>query len=252
MLKIDDLTVGYDGKPVLTDISCRMKRGKIYGVIGKNGSGKSTLLKACIGMLPAVQGEVLLNGKKLSMMPPLERSRIISYLTQHRNTPNITVERLVMHGRHPYVPSHGKLQEMDRIAMDNAMKEMNVYALRKCPLTSLSGGEIQRSYIAMLLAQDTPVMLLDEPTTYLDVEYQLRFFEYMKLLRNLEKTIVMVLHDLNHAFRYCDEIMLLEDGRIRKTGAPEELASSGAVSEVFRVKLDAVTHKGERELFISI
>ena len=237
MLEVHDLTVGYDRKNVLCGITQSFAPGMIHTVVGKNGCGKSTLLKALAGLLTPESGCVLLDGVPLPQLLPLERARRISLLTQNRNTPNITAERLVLHGRHPHMVGQRKPSEGDWQAVRSAMERLQVAELRHQNLQNLSGGERQRVYLAMLLAQNTPVLLLDEPTTWLDVEYQLLLMELLRTLREEGKTILMVLHDLNLALQHSDSICVLNGGRIVQSGTPEEMLASGVLEAVFRVRI---------------
>lgn len=244
MLKLRDITVGYGGKTAIDGLSADFEPGNVYAVLGKNGCGKSTLLKACADILTPKSGEILLNGKNLREFNPLQRARTISYLSQHRNTPNISVERLVMHGRHPHMSNLKQASDTDRQKIDEVMRLMSVDGFKHEPLGALSGGERQRVYIAMLLAQDTPVMLLDEPTTYMDIARQLSFLEYMRELKRGGKLIIAVLHDITHALDISDKILLMDDGKIIKSGAPDEILNSGALESVFGIKVEAHSQDG--------
>ena len=240
MLELMNLSAGYDRQDMIRDISLSFQPGRLYTIVGRNGCGKSTLLKACAGLLPAHGGSILLDGKELSSYAPMERACRISYLSQSRNTPGITVERLVEHGRYPRLSSPRRLSLEDRQAVENALERMQLEPLRHKNLHDLSGGERQRVYIAMLLAQDAPVLLLDEPTTYMDIEHQLSLLELLRDMKPEGKTIIMVLHDLQQAMKISDEIIVMDDGRIAAASAPNDILSSGILERVFRVRIEVI------------
>ena len=182
MIELCHITAGYGGEAVLRDFSVRFSPGKITGILGRNGCGKSTLLKTAAGLLRPMSGEVLVDGRPLGDYAPKELARQIAVLPQSREVPAITVESLVMHGRFPYLGFPRKPRSEDRQAVQRAMEQAGVEALRQKALSALSGGERQKVYLAMVLAQDTPVILMDEPTTYLDINHQ---FELLRLIRGL-------------------------------------------------------------------
>lgn len=238
MLTLNHLSAGYHDRTVLSDISLSFEPDRIYTVVGKNGCGKSTLLKTCAGLISPSSGELLLDGKELARYTPTERARNISYLSQSHQIPNITVERLIAHGRFPYLGYPQTLKKDDWDMVDRAVNLMQLDELRHQNLTPLSGGECQRVYLAMQLAQDTPILLLDEPNTYMDIEYQLHFLELLNRLKQSGKTVVMVLHDLEQALHYSDQIAVMDAGRIVQIGSPDEVMNSGILTEVFHVQME--------------
>ena len=237
MLELKDLSVGYDGRYVIRNVNLTFEPGMIYTIIGKNGSGKSTLLKSCSGLLTPKVGSVLLDGKELSKYPSNERAQKVSYLSQSSNTPNITVERLLAHARFPYLSYPKKLRQEDISMIYKALGEMKAAGFARDSLRELSGGERQRVYLAMQLVQDAPILLLDEPTTYLDIEYQLSLMELLQKLKAQGKTIIMVLHDLQQALKYSDRIIAIDAGREVFTGTPEEILQNGTLKKVFHVEV---------------
>jgi len=239
MLELKGVSSGYDHRNALFDISLRFEPGKIHSIVGKNGCGKSTLLKTCAGLLDANAGSVILHERDIKAYAPMERACRISYLPQSRNAPAISVERLVEHGRYPRLASPRRLNEQDRSMVEASLQRMQLAHLRRKNINELSGGEQQRVYIAMLLAQDTPVLLLDEPITYLDVEYQLAFLDLMQELKREGKCIIMVLHDLSLALKNSDTIIAMESGRIVQSASPEAMLSQGTLEKIFRVKIEA-------------
>lgn len=236
MLELRDLTCGYGREFSLGPISARLPAGSVSVILGPNGCGKTTLLKALCGILPA-SGQVLLDGQSLLGLPPRELARRVSYLTQNRPVPELTARRLVLHGRFPYLGYPRRYGPADLDAVEAAMAQMEVTELAERMLPTLSGGQRQRVYLAMALAQDTPVILLDEPTTFLDVGAQARLMAQARQLAALGKTVVMVLHDLSQALRRADQVLVLDGGALAAAGTPEEVFSSGVLNRVFSVKV---------------
>lgn len=244
MLKLENISAGYGKKNVLQNISLDFSPGQVYTIFGKNGCGKSTLLKTCADMLPVNEGRITLQGKPLNTFQPLERAQVISYLSQHRNTPNITVERLLMHGRHPYMSHLKQMRQEDWDMLEKVMECMDIKEFRHHSLTALSGGERQRVYLAMLLAQDAKILLLDEPTTYMDIAYQLKFLHLVQEQKRQGNLVIMVLHDINQALRISDQVVLMDRGRIVMQGTPKEVIQSENLQKVFQV---VVTSHGEED-----
>ena len=245
MLELKNLSVGYDGRYVIRNVDLTFEPGNIYTIIGKNGSGKSTLLKSCSGLLTPKVGSVLLDGKELSKYPANQRAQKISYLSQSTNTPNITVERLLAHARFPHLSYPKKLRQEDINIIYRALGDMKAACFIHDSLRELSGGERQRVYLAMQLAQDTPILLLDEPTTYLDIEYQLSLMELLQKLKAQGKTIIMVLHDLEQALKYSDQIIAIDAGKEIYTGTPDEILAGGILRKVFHVDVQRSDYRFE-------
>ncbi len=237
MLELKNLSVGYDHRYVIRDVNLSFERGMIYTIIGKNGSGKSTLLKSCSGLLLPKVGSVLLDGKELSAYPANKRAQKVSYLSQSTSIPNITVERLMAHARFPHLSYPKKLRQEDVSIIYTALGEMKAACFVHSSLRELSGGERQRVYLAMQLAQNTDILLLDEPTTYLDIEYQLSLMELLQKLKAQGKTIIMVLHDLQQTLKYSDRIIAIDAGKEIYTGTPEEILKNGILRKVFHVNV---------------
>ena len=245
MLEIRDLSVGYGGKDVVKHVNLEIPEGKVTVILGPNGCGKTTLLKAICGILDVSGGKVLLDGQFVLELPRREAAQKIAYLAQNRQIPDITAERLVLHGRFPYLSYPRRYRKEDLRIAREAMERMEVSDLAEMPLNKLSGGQRQKVYIAMALAQDTPVILLDEPTTYLDVGHQLQMMRQARELADMGKTVIMILHDLSGALQTADRIVLMKDGETAAIGTPEEVFSSGKMDEVFGVKVKRVrTERG--------
>ena len=236
MLEIQNLTAGYPGKPVLDSVSMTIPEGAVTVIAGPNGCGKSTLLKALAGILPP-KGEIRLDGQPLVGLPSRELAQKIAYLPQNRQTPEITAQRLVLHGRFPYLSYPRRYRAEDfRIARE-AMERMGVGELAERPLSTLSGGQRQKVYIAMALAQDTPVILLDEPNTFLDISHQMQMMAQARLLADGGKTVVLVLHDLVMAMETADCLAVMQDGRVVTQGSAEKVFASGTLGQAFGVEV---------------
>ena len=248
MLELKELTVGYSNRVVLRNVALSFDPGKIFTIVGKNGCGKSTLLKSCAGLLQPKDGAILLDGKELSGYSDRERAQKLSYLSQSRNTPNITVERLMAHSRFPHLGYPKKLREEDRAIISQSIRLLQLEEFRDKSLITLSGGERQRVYLAMQIAQDAPFLLLDEPTTYLDIEYQLMLMDLLAELKQQGKTIVMVLHDLEQALRYSDRIIAIDDKKDIHTGTPGEILDSGTLGQIFHVDIRRSEYTFERKM----
>ncbi|MBQ8599851.1 MAG: ABC transporter ATP-binding protein [Clostridia bacterium] len=235
MLRFKNTTVSYGKTEILKNISFSLKQGKFTALIGKNGSGKSTLLSAAAGLL-SFDGEIFLKGRPLKGYSSKELAQLRALLPQLLPNASLTVERLAAMGRTPYLDLTGRLKAEDREQVETAMEQTDVLRLRDRFLSELSGGERQRAYLAMVLAQNAELLLLDEPTAFMDVEVTRSF---LKLLRRLQKeqhkTVLTVFHDLNAAMDYADELLLLENGRLCFSGSAEACRQSGLVEEVFGV-----------------
>lgn len=244
MLEIRELVAGYGRKTVLQEVSMTAQSGQITAILGPNGCGKSTLLKAICGILPPASGRVSLNGQDLLALPPRLLAQKAAYLAQSRQTPDITVERLVLHGRFPYLSYPRRYRREDYLAAQKAMEQMQILDLAQMPLGQLSGGQQQRAFLAMALSQDTDVILLDEPTTYLDVAYQLQTLRQAKALARRGKCVLMVIHDLSYALQSADHVVLMEGGNAVMEGTPEEVYESRAPEAVFGVRIERVQSNG--------
>lgn len=235
MIDISDLSAGYPGKPVLSHLDLHIPRGKVTVIVGPNGCGKSTLLKTLAGILPKESGVIRVDGRDSGACSPRELARLLAYLPQSRPVPDISVRRLVLHGRFPYLSYPRHYRPQDLAAADRAMERMVLCALADRPVSTLSGGQRQKVYIAMALAQDAPAILLDEPTTYLDVSHQLQLSGHARFLAQEGKTVALVLHDLAMALRLADHIAVMEGGRVTVQGDPETVFASGCLDRAFGV-----------------
>ncbi len=243
-IRVAGVTVRYSSVEALRNVTIEVREGEVASIVGPNGSGKTTLLKTINGILRNYVGSVYIDGREVKKMRQREIARIIGYVPQRlEQYVPITVYDLVMTGRRPHVsftPGHG-----DLAAVEEALRLTETYHLRERPITTLSGGELQRALIARALAGNPKVLLLDEPTANLDPKFQL---EILRLLRNLSRSrgisILMALHDLTHAYRYSDVVIVLKEGVVHAVGRPEEVITAENIYEVYGVK--AVVHRDIR------
>ncbi|ATD64661.1 hypothetical protein CGZ65_03855 [Neisseria weixii] len=238
MLHGQNLVVAYDSHTVIRDLSHQIPQGKISVFIGTNGCGKSTLLKALARQIQPTGGQIVLDGKAVNEYGSKAFARRLAMLPQSPATPEgISVRQLVRYGRYPHRTFGKAWQPGDDAAVENAMHLTRTDAFAEQAVKTLSGGQRQRAWIAMALAQDTPYLLLDEPTTFLDLSYQIEILDLLQQLnRETGKTILMVLHDLNLACRYADEIVALYQGNVHARGTPQEVMTAETVQTVFGLK----------------
>ena len=244
MIELKALSAGYGAKQVLHRVSATLERGSLTCVIGPNGCGKSTLLKATAGILPCTEGDVLIDGTALSALKRNEIARSISYLSQGRALPDMTVEQLVLHGRFPYLCYPRRYTRQDREIARSAIDRMGILPLSDQPLGRLSGGMRQTAYVAMALAQDTDYILLDEPTTYLDIRHQLDLMRILRRLADEGKGVVAVLHDLPLALTFSDRLVVMREGQILTVDTPRGICESGIIEEVFGVTVTGTPSDG--------
>ncbi|WP_120004187.1 ABC transporter ATP-binding protein [Nesterenkonia muleiensis] len=228
------LSVGYDSRKVLDGIAVEIPNNTFSVIVGPNACGKSTLVKALARVLRIQSGEVLLDGSPLSQYTPKEVARRLGMLPQAPHVPDgILVEDLVARGRYPHQGLFRQWSQEDADAVDTALRRARVEQLRDRLLTELSGGQRQRVWIAMALAQMTPLLLLDEPTTFLDISHQVEVLNLCRRLQREGTTVVAVLHDLNLAFRYADHVIVMRSGGIVAQGPPREVISAELIEKVF-------------------
>ena len=199
MIAIKDLYSGYGDDDILKGVSLNILNNKLTVIAGPNGCGKSTLLKTISGIIKKTSGSIFIDDIDLSNISPLDRAKRIAYLSQNRSVPDIAVKNLVLHGRFPYLSYPRRYRAEDREAVDMALERMGIEGLRDKMVSELSGGERQKVYIAMALAQGSDYLLLDEPTTFLDISHQFQLLDLAKELCSENKSVVMVLHNLESA-----------------------------------------------------
>lgn len=237
MIELKGISADYGKTSVLKDLSVSIGKGRLLSVIGANGSGKSTLLKAILGIVQISDGEIIVDGKKTEDMRRKELATKIAYLAQGKSVPDMTVGQMVLHGRFPHLSYPRRYSKRDKEIAENALLQTDISEHREKPISSLSGGMRQNAYIAMALAQDTDYILLDEPTSYLDIAHQLKLMKTLRSLADGGKGIVAVMHDLPLAFGFSDEIAVVRDGGILVCGSPKEVCESGIITEIFGVEL---------------
>lgn len=237
-IKVDRLYVSYEQNSVIEDMSLTIPKGRITVIVGPNGCGKSTLLKTIARIIKPKDGTISVNDKDVRKQPSKEVARQVSVLPQSPKTPTgLLVKELVAYGRFPYQKPVGGLNEHDMEMIRWAVEETGLTEFVERTVDSLSGGQRQRAWIAMALAQDTEILLLDEPTTYLDMSYQLDILLLLqKLNREKKRTIVMVLHELNNACRFGEHIIGLKDGRIVFQGPPNQVITEENLYEIYGIR----------------
>jgi iron complex transport system ATP-binding protein len=238
ILKIDRLVCGYDSKrPIIKEVSFSVYDGEFVGIVGPNGSGKTTLLRAIIGLLKFEQGSIVVSQHRVEHLDRREVARRIAFVPQLMEpVEGFTVEELVLLGRTPYLDRFSFESEDDYEAAKWAIEELKIENLKDRPVTELSGGEFQRVAIARALAQEPKIMLLDEPTSHLDIRYQVKICKLLRKLR-AHRSIVATFHDLNLASRYCSRLVLLKNGELIAEGPPDEVVTPQNIWKAYRVKV---------------
>lgn len=244
---VKDLKVGYDANIIIPSLNIEIPKGKVTMIIGSNGCGKSTFLKTIARILKPQKGEILISGTSIKSQAPREIAKKMAVLPQSPTAPSgLLVKELVSYGRFPYLSPMGGLKEHDIKVVEWAMKATGVYELRERPMEALSGGQRQRVWIAMALAQETEILVLDEPTTYLDMAHQL---EILQLLKNLNQqhhtTIVMVLHELNNACKFADHIIGMKKGKVVFEGKPMDVITEENLQELYGIKASLTSSKDQ-------
>ena len=247
VIQVEKLTIGYGTRSVLKDVSFTLGKGEIVGIIGCNGAGKSTLLKTIRGMLPKQSGTVSYFGKALEAYTDKELAMKIAYLQQHVEVGfGYTGKDIVMAGRYPYMKWWERESNEDEKLALACMDYTGTVELADRPVTEVSGGQKQRILIAKVLAQQTPIIFLDEPTTGLDMVYQEEIFRFAKALAAKGKTVLMVVHELNLASKYCSRILLLGEGTLLADGAPAQVFTEALLSRAYKadicVERDEINH----------
>ena len=245
MIELRNVCGGYGEEEVLHNVNLRLESGKIIVIVGPNGCGKSTLLKMLIRLLPHSAGEIRIEGIHIKELEAAALAQQVAYLPQNKIPADISVLRMVLHGRFPYLKYPRRYTEEDFTIAKRALEKMGVLHLADKNVSQLSGGLQQKVYIAMVLAQNTGSILMDEPTVYLDISHQLKLMEIARELASSGKSVVMVLHDLTQALRIADEIVVMQEGKLLMCASPEEIYKSGVIEEVFHVRMDRIqTAKG--------
>lgn len=252
VLQIQDMMIGYEHKTIISGINAEIKMGEFIGIIGRNGAGKSTLLKTLRGLLPAKNGQVFYFGKPMSAYGEKELARIVAYLQQNVETGfGYTGLDIVLTGRYPYMKWWESEKDEDReLAMD-CMSYTGTLDLAERPVTEVSGGQKQRILLAKVLAQQTPILFLDEPTTGLDMVYREEIFRFARELANMGKTILMVVHELDLAAAYCSRIILLGEGKLMADGSPKQVFREDLLSRAYEADISVEENPKNGRLEIS-
>lgn len=255
MLEVNAISASYNHKPIIEDISLHLPEGSLLALIGPNGSGKTTFIRAVSGVLPLRKGSVKVDGKDITSMLPQQRARIIAVVPQARSFPAaFTAEEVVALGRTPHLNWLGKVTQKDMANIDEALEKMDLVSLRNRAVGELSGGEQQRLFLARSLAQGSPLLLMDEPTTHLDLQYQLNLMQRIHQLAHPAKeeldkgarprTVVIAIHDLNLISRYADRVGLLVGGRLVALGTPGEVLNAELLSSAYNLPLQVIQERG--------
>lgn len=252
VIEIKNLSIGYENKVVISDVNAAIKQGEIVGIIGCNGAGKSTFLKTIRGLLPKKSGEVLYFGKSLEEYDDKELACRVAYLQQHVEVGfGYTGRDIVLAGRYPYMKWWEKeSSEDEKLALD-CMAYTGTLDLADRPVTEVSGGQKQRILLAKVLAQQTPILFLDEPTTGLDMVYQEEIFRFAKELAQMGKTVLTVVHELNFAAKYCTRILLLGEGRVLADAPPAEAFTEELLSRAYKADISVIKNPISESLEIS-
>jgi len=249
MLSIQNLSVSYGPRRVLSDVSLEVNPGEVLALIGPNGAGKSTLVRAISGVIPVEKGKITNNGKEhlpmdINTLPPIKRARALAVVPQAASMPPaFTVWETVLMGRTPYLNFLGQVSTKDEEIARQALQKVDALSLAERRVGELSGGEQQRVLLARALAQSTPILLLDEPTSNLDLHYQVSFMETVSILAHQDNLAVLVaMHDLNLAARYADRVALLVEGEIKATGTPEQVLTAELISTAYHLTVQVIQH----------
>ena len=240
MISCKNLKVGYEEKIIIENLSLNIKKGEVVSIIGPNGCGKSTLLKSLSRMIKPISGDIYIQNENIKSLKSKTISQKVCLLSQHNDAPgDLTVEELVYFGRIPHKKWYESKSKSDEELVNWAIENTGLTRYKNTPISSLSGGERQRAYIAQALCQKPDVLLLDEPTTYLDISYQLELMELVREINErLNITIVMVLHELNQASKYSDRLIIMKSGEIVSDGCPKEIINKEIIKKVYNIDCD--------------
>lgn len=246
MIELKNVCAGYEGKTIVKNASVTFEPGKITVLIGPNGCGKSTLLKSVVRINPHTDGEILIEDKPIDNFSSAKLAQNVAYLAQNKKAPDISVMKMVLHGRFAYLNYPRKYRPQDFEIARKSLEWAGMADKSDELVSKLSGGMQQKVYIAMALAQDANTILMDEPTTYLDVVHQLRLMAMAKQLAAEGKAVVMVLHDLTQALEVADKVVVLKAGEIIAQGTADEVYECGSIEEAFGIKIEKIkTERGE-------
>lgn len=241
VLRAEGLTLGYGERNVIQSLDVHFPPGKVTAIIGPNGCGKSTLLAGLARVLVPDEGRVLLDDSCIHQLPTRRVAQLLALLPQETHAPQgLTVTELVRFGRQPHQGFWRRWRTEDELMVQQAIRWAALEDLAHRPLDSMSGGQRQRAWIAMTIAQNTPLLLLDEPTSALDLGHQIEVFELIQALAQSGKTIIMVVHDLVSACRFADHIVALKDGQLKAAGSPQEVVDAALIEELYGVRCTVI------------
>lgn len=237
LLSAKGISSCYNGREVLHKVSADINGGKVTAIIGPNGSGKSTLLKTLIGIVPKKDGEIFSEGKSTDSMSSLEIARQIAYLPQMKSVPDLTVRTMVLHGRFSHLSYPRRYRKEDLESVEKAMEITGITEYAEKNVSSLSGGTVQLVFLAMALAQSSPVILMDEPTSFLDISHQIKLMKLCRGIVSEGRAVAAVLHDIPLALKYADNMIVMSNGKIVLYGTTSDVYKSGVLNRVFNVEV---------------
>ena len=251
MLILRNISLRLGDQQILKNVSFSLRPHRLTALVGRNGSGKSSLL-ACVNQQVPYTGEILEGEKNLALLSPRERARTVAILPQTLPVPHITAAEMAAFGRSPYLDLTGRLTEKDRCAVADALRDADAADLAHRYVDTLSGGERQRVVLAMILAQNTPIALLDEPTAHLDQVYEAAFLKQLQQLRSKrKKTMLVVLHDLTMAVRYADDLIVMDGGEVVFSGSREDCLQQCVLESTFDLKRYVAEENGQTQIFFA-
>jgi iron complex transport system ATP-binding protein len=241
-LSAEELTIGYEERTIVQDLNLNFNPGEITAIIGPNGCGKSTILKTMARLHPASSGAIYLDGKMIHQTPTKEIAKKLAILPQSPEAPGgLTVYELISYGRTPHQTGFSRLQKHDREMIDWSLNVTGLTDLQHQAVDTLSGGQRQRAWIAMAIAQETDLLMLDEPTTYLDLAHQLEVLQLLEKINQKDgRTIIMVIHDLNLASRFAHQLIALKQGKIVKQGTADQVMSTDVLKQVYNIDTEII------------
>lgn len=251
MIKVQDLEFYYGNKKILDNISFEVESGEILGILGPNGSGKTTLLNVLNGVLKKKNGDIFIKNKKIEDYSRKELAKIMAILPQDMSPSfDFTVYEIVSMGRYPHLGLLDSFSEKDEKMIENAMEITDVLKFKNKSIREISGGERQRVFIARAIAQEPEIILLDEPTSNLDLKYQIEILDIIEKMRKEGKTIIISMHDVNLAIKYCSRLALLSSGKIYAIGKPDEIIDEKSISEVYGIEGKIIRNGNNRIVFV--
>jgi len=238
MLRLEGIYFSYDRTDILKDISFEVKKGEFLGIIGPNGSGKTTLLKTIARILNPYRGNIFFEGVDIRKIPYLEYARKVAYLPSQIDIPfSYTVEEFVLLGRFPYIGRYGEIKKTDREIIDKTLEQFEISHYRERKIWELSDGERQRVFISQVIVQQSSLIILDEPTSHLDIGHSFKILDIIREINKNGTTVITVLHELNLASEYCSRLLLLNQGSVFSEGTVEDVITYQNIEEVYKTKV---------------